>query len=70
MGSAEEYFRWRDREHVKRRVMTAAEYGAWCKAGDALSSPSESNPFPGGLFISFGPDDGVLGYTDREPSGC
>ncbi len=66
MGSAEEYFEWRDRERAKRRVMTAAEYGVWCKAGDALSSPHETNPFPGGLYIAFGSEAGVLGYTDKE----
>lgn len=63
---AEEFFAWRSRERQKHRVMTAAEYNAWRRVGDVLSCPSESNAFPGGLTILFGPNNGVLGYTTDE----
>ncbi len=61
---AEEYFDWVERERSKHRVMTAAEYNAWCKVGDAISYPSTSNCFPGGITITFGPDDGIMGRTE------
>lgn len=44
---------WRDQERRKHRFMAAAEYAAWCSVGDAISSPSDGNAFPGGITIDF-----------------
>ncbi len=63
---AEEYFDWVERERRKHRVMTAAEYSAWYKVGDAISHPSTGNAFPGGITITFGPDDSIFGHTLKE----
>jgi hypothetical protein len=56
MASQEEldrWFAWRDGERRKHRTMTMSEYLAWERGGDILSSPIESNSFPGGLTILF-----------------
>lgn len=58
-------------EHLRRkhRVMTIAEYASWCDGGDAISSASSANAFPGGLTIDFSSDPdsgrhyGVLGIV-------
>lgn len=57
----ERFFEWRNRERRKHRVMTAAEYFAWCRCGDILSHPSSANAFPGGVSIDFSPSAGILG---------
>ena len=62
----EEYFDWAECERSKHRVMTAAEYRAWCKVGDAISHPSTGNSFPGGITITFGPGDDIFGHTLKE----
>lgn len=55
----------------QHRVMTQAEYAAWCRHGDAISHPSSGNPFPGGLTITMGPPYiGRLAPTrPGEPNG-
>jgi hypothetical protein len=62
---AKEWFEWRNRERRKHRYMTAAEYWAWTRGGDAISSSCESNPFPGGLTIDFNAP-AVIGRTDPD----
>jgi hypothetical protein len=57
----EDWLKWRDRERAKHRVMTVAEWEAWCRGGDAISHPSSASCFPGGLTILFG--DGIIGKT-------
>lgn len=50
----EAYYNWRREQQGKPRVMTAAEYHAWCAAGDGISHPSCSNAMRGGLTIILG----------------
>lgn len=64
---AERWFEWRSKERAKHRVMTSAEYFAWCRSGDVLSSPSDANAFPGGITIDFS-DNGILGKTADAPT--
>lgn len=52
--TVDEFFEWRKAERKKHRTMTMAEYQAWCRTGDAISHPCNSNSFPGGLTIVFG----------------
>jgi hypothetical protein len=47
----ENFFRWRDGMNRKHRTMTVGEYMAWCRGGDAVSHPSNSNALRGGLTI-------------------
>lgn len=56
------WLKWCDRERRKHRVMTAGEYDAWRRGGDAISSSGETNAFPGGLTIIFGPS--IIGKTE------
>lgn len=49
----DDWMTWRDAERAKHRFMTAGEYWAWCRGGDAISHPSSANAFPGGLTIDF-----------------
>ena len=60
-----EYFEWAKKEREKHRTMTAAEYRAWCKVGDGISSPTDTNSFPGGLTILFESDGDsrIIGTT-------
>lgn len=44
---------WRDVQRSRRRVMTAGEYLAWTRGGDAISYSTDANAFPGGLTIDF-----------------
>lgn len=60
---AQDWFEARDRMHQRHRVMTFAEYHAWCAAGDALAHPSDANAFPGGLTIVFD------GRSERSEDG-
>lgn len=64
----EEWMDWRDRERRKHRLMTLHEYRMWCVVGDAISDPSTSNAFPGGLTIILakGRDDFILGKTSND----
>jgi hypothetical protein len=48
----ENWLSWRDQMRQKHRVMNLGEYRAWCFAGDAISSPTCSSSFPGGLTIT------------------
>jgi len=64
MTTADEYFAWRDAERRKHRTMTSAEYAVWVRGGgDAISSPSQANAFPGGLTIIIGPEASIIGRT-------
>ena len=66
-AEAQEFFDWRDRQRKKHRTMTIAEYDAWCCRGDAISSPSCSNAFPGGITIIFGDrNNSILGKVSDE----
>lgn len=58
---AERFFVWRKEQRRKPRVMTWAEYQAWCRGGDLISHPSDSNAMTGGLTIKLGPASGVIG---------
>lgn len=61
------FFNWRETERNKRRIMTWAEYQAWCRgSGDGISSSAEANPFPGGLTIIFGREASYIGHTSNE----
>jgi len=59
----EEIFAWRQAEKRKHRIMTWSQYRAWIQGGDAISHPSTSNAFPGGLTIV--PDDTPLPIIGR-----
>lgn len=59
---AQAFMDWREIERKKHRVMTWAEYETWCHRGDAISHPSSSNAFPGGITIQFGPP--IIGRTE------
>ena len=61
-----EYFDRAEELRSQHRVMTWAEYQAWCRAGDGISFPSEAHPFPGGLTIKFGGNP-ILGTTTDPP---
>jgi hypothetical protein len=63
----DEFFAWRETERMKHRVMTMAEYAAWCRGGDLISHPSCGNAFPGGVTILFSWSEGVLGKTVETP---
>ncbi len=66
--TVDEFFAWRDTMRRKHRTMTLAEYQAWVRGGgDVLSTPVTTNPFPGGLTITFGLSAGYLG-TLSEPT--
>ncbi len=58
---ADEFFAWRNTMRRKHRVMTWAEYRAWCRVGDDLSHSSDAGAFPGGLTIVFGSNSGIFG---------
>ena len=59
----EQWFDWRDAQRKRHRVMTAGEYFAWTRGGDAISHSTEANAFPGGLTIDFrGPN--IIGRFD------
>jgi len=49
----EKYLKWRDEQRQRHRVMNLSEYTAWQRGGDAISCPSDSNAFPGGITIEF-----------------
>lgn len=49
----DEWFAWRDSQRRRHRVMTAGEYAAWIRGGDAISCSTEAGAFPGGLTIDF-----------------
>jgi hypothetical protein len=64
----ESFFLWREEQRRKHRVMTWGEYAAWCRGGDAISSPSSSSAFPGGLTII--PDTPpIIGRVDDRSEG-
>lgn len=65
----EKWMEWRERERRKRRTMTAREYSAWLRDGDAISSPTATDAFPGGLTIILASDKSglILGSTSSEP---
>jgi hypothetical protein len=43
------------------RVMTAAEYWAWCRTGDDISHPSQATPFLNTLTILLTAEPVVIG---------
>ena len=55
---------WSDAQRSKHRYMTQGEYMAWCRAGDAISSPIENCSFPGGLTIDFNTPP-IIGRTEK-----
>lgn len=58
------WLEWCDQERHKHRIMTIAEYEAWQRGGgDAISSPSEGNPFPGGWTLLFESRPLIFGRT-------
>ncbi|WP_162918496.1 hypothetical protein [Taklimakanibacter deserti] len=47
----EQFWKWREEMRRKHRTMTIGEYMAWCRGGDAISCPSSTDAFPGGITI-------------------
>lgn len=60
----EKWWQWREAQRHKHRTMTRAEYMVWCRGGDAISSSTEANAFPGGLTILLDTPS-IIGRTDN-----
>lgn len=63
----EDFFAWREEQRQKHRVMTLAEYSAWCRNGDAISCPTSSNAITGGLTIRLDASPIIGRVIDRNP---
>ncbi len=62
------WWQWRETQRRKHRTMTLGEYMAWCRGGDAISSSSEANAFPGGLTILFTPP--IIGKVSEDSTAA
>lgn len=62
----DDWLDWREAERNKHRIMTLYEYRIWLIGGDAISCPTSSDSFPGGLTITGPATPYIVGRKPNE----